>query len=897
MLRTCRASFCRKPWLAAMVGAVVAGVCGAAAGAAIQPAFSPNAAEAVRSLFAANCLACHAGPETDSGVRLDDLPFEITAIETAERWQKVLEVLNSGEMPPAEKPRPDATVKTEALAALSQALVVARKTLGDEGRLTLVRRLNRREYRHTLRDLLGIDLEAAGVDTSSLPDDTGTAAFDTIGSGLFMSSDQFEQYLAIGRAALEAAAADWPRPGAPRPERKTERREAELQARKEIEGLYKGYFLGGYTKAKEWEASGGKPPQDFGFPDEHEARFRIHAYETHAPYLRRYLALPAGDRGAYLMVAANNHHDTEPIAIPASAPPGDYMLRIRIGATAEAPPLRRFVEFGLQGERNDERTDFVSLGTFQVMGTIDQPQVIEIPVRVSPHGPRTWHVREKRFNDGKADAFRHALARGMNGVGLDPALWIDWVEWDGPVPRSRPSPVREHVFDGLAAKGQEADLAKTILRRFGKLAFRGATPSAEFLDRLLAVYRAKRAAGAPPIEAIREPMAVILASPGFLYLADPLAESAERGAGTDGETASRRLSARELATRLSYFLWSSPPDDELLALAASGELSKPDVLATQVDRLLAHEKSHDFAAGFAHQWLGLDRLEFFRFDHELFPDFDEATREAAKREVYETFHTLLSGNLDARKLLASDFVVINGLLAAYYGLDDGGSPVIGDEFRVVKLPADSPRGGLLGMAAILAMGSNGERTSPVERGAWVLRKLMHDPPPPAPANVPQLTRLESKEITTRERLRMHQEQPQCAQCHRVIDPIGYGLENFDAAGRWRTEEHFYGKDWIVKNKLAGKVVKKSWPIEPAGTFHGGPAFNDYFELRAQLATRHGDAFARGLIENLFAYALGRPVSFADADTLDALARAAKDNGFRLRDILQAIVATDEFHTK
>jgi len=523
--------------------------------------------------------------------------------------------------------------------------------------------------------------------------------------------------------------------------------------------------------------------------------------------------------------------------------------------------------------------------------------VIEFPVRVSAHGPRTWHVREKRYNDGHADHFRNRLAVSANGIGLDHALWIDWVEWDGPVSRSRPSPVREHVFDGLAAKGQEADLAKTMLRRFGKLAFRGATPSVEFLDRLLAVYRAKRAGGAEPIEAIREPMAVILASPGFLYLADPLAETADRGTVANGTTASRRLSPRELATRLSYFLWSAPPDDELLALVASGELAEPAVLAKQVDRMLTDPKSHDFAAGFAHQWLGLDRLEFFRFDHELFPDFDEATREAAKREVYETFHTLVSGNLDARNLLASDFVVVNGLLAAYYGLDHGGSPVIGDDFRVVKLPAESPRGGLLGMAAILAMGSNGERTSPVERGAWVLRKLMHDPPPPAPANVPQLTRLESREITTRERLRMHQEEPQCAQCHRVIDPIGYGLENFDAAGRWRTEEHFYGRGWVVKHKLAGKVVKKSWPIEPAGAFYGGPAFRDYFELRQLIATRHGDAFARGLSENLFAYALGRPVSFADADTLDALARKAKANRFRLRDILQAIVATDEFQTK
>jgi hypothetical protein len=890
----------RSRWSSAISVAVAAH--GALAGAALpERAFAPGTEQLIQGFLHASCLECHAGPDTGAGVRLDDLPLDIANVDTAERWQKVLDVLNSGEMPPQEKPRPDEQSKTEVLTALSRALVVARKTLGDQGRTSLVRRVNRREYRHTLRDLLGIDLDAAGVDTSSLPDDTGTAVFDTIGSGLFMSSDQFEQYLAIGRAALAAAAADWPQPGVSQPPRATQRREVELQARKQINGLYEGYFLGGYTKAMEWKASGGKPAKDFGFPDEHEARFRILAYEQHGPYLERYLAMPHGDRGAYLMYANNNHHDTEAIAVPAAAPPGDYVLRVCVGATAEAPPLRRFLEFGLQGANTDEPTDFISLGTFQITGSIDQPQVIEFPVRVSTHGPRTWLVREKRYQDASADRFRNSLAKAANGVGLDHALWIDWVEWDGPIPRARPSLVGAPVCEALTAGGQEFDVAKAMLLRFATLAFRGATPSPEFLERLLAIYKTRRDAGAQPIEAIREPMAVILAAPGFLYLIDPLAEpgisSSDRDPGPGAGLGSRRLSPRELATRLSYFLWSAPPDDELLALAASGELAEPVVLAKQVDRLLAHEKSHDFAAGFVHQWLGLDRLDFFRFDHELFPDFDEATREAAKREVYETFHTLVSGNLDARNLLASDFVVVNGLLAAYYGLDDGGIPVVGDDFRVVKVSPDSPRGGLLGMAAILAMGSNGERTSPVERGAWVLRKLMHDPPPPAPANVPQLTRLESREVTTRERLRMHQEQPQCVQCHRVIDPIGYGLENFDAAGRWRTEEHFYGRGWIVKDTLAGKVLKKSWPIDPAGAFHRGAAFHDYFELRTVIATRHSDAFARGLIENLFAYALGRPVSFADGMTLDALASSAKADQYRLRTILHRIVSSGEFQTK
>jgi mono/diheme cytochrome c family protein len=853
-----------------------------------------------QAFFASHCMKCHSEKAQEGGVRLDDLPFAIATVETAERWQKVLGVLNAGEMPPADEPQPTPDAKLEFLADLSQALAAARKAIGDAGQVTLVRRLNRREYRHTLRDLLGVE-----VDTSSLPADTGTGSFDTIGSGLFMSSDQLEQYLAIGRTAIAAAASDWPKPGDTKPERKTERREAEVAARKQIEGLLNGYFLGGYRKAKEWEAAGADPDKtkDFGFPDKHEAKFRIQAYENHGPYLEHFLAAPHSDKGAWLMYASNNYHDTEAITIPPVAPPGDYLLRLRVAAATDAPQVRRFLEMGTKGSKDDPRGDFETIETFQVTGTIDQPQVLEIPVRVTASGPRTWYFREKRYNDGHADHFQNSLEKAKNGVGRELALWIDWVEWDGPVPSGSPSVIHEQVFGDLPKKGPEGQIVRTILRRFGKLAFRGATPANDFLDRLVTVYETRRKAGDEPLVAIREPMAVMLASPGFLYLADPLAAQSDtdRDDGKtddrdDGDHNTRRLSDRELATRLAYFLWAAPPDAKLLALAASGELRKPTVLAAEVDRMIADEKSHDFAAGFIHQWLGLDRLDFFRFDHQLYPDFDESTREAAKREVYETFHTLLADNGDARELLKSDVVVVNGLLATYYGLDDAGTTVTGDAFRIVKLGPKSPRGGLLGMAAILAMGSNGERTSPVERGAWVLRKLLNNPPPPAPPNIPQLARLESKPVTTRERLRMHQEQPQCAQCHRSIDPIGMGLENFDAAGRWRTEEHFYGRGWVVKDKVAGKVVQQSWPIEPAGAFHNGPSFQNFYELRDEIATAHGDAFVHGLIENLFAYAIGRPVSFADAEAIEAMSQAAARDG-GVKSIVQRLVASEEFQRK
>jgi hypothetical protein len=364
------------------------------------------------------------------------------------------------------------------------------------------------------------------------------------------------------------------------------------------------------------------------------------------------------------------------------------------------------------------------------------------------------------------------------------------------------------------------------------------------------------------------PLSVILASPGFLYLNEP-----------NNADERRELTDRELAVRLSYFLWSAPPDRELLALASRGELSNPDILRQQVDRLIADSRSDEFVAGFLHQWLDMERLDFFQFDTTLHREFDESTRSAARQEVYHSFAHLLRDPEGGRlgKLLKSDTVFINGLLATYYGING----VTGDEFQQVSLPDDSPRGGLLGMAAIHAMGSDGIESSPVERGAWVLRHLLNDPPPPAPPNVPQLSRLADQPLTTRQKLAAHMEEAQCASCHRKIDPIGFGLENFDAAGKWRTEE---GRG------------KNAHPIDPADQFHNGPAFADYFELRDIIAEREPD-FARGFTEHLIGYALGRPFGFTDEDLAKEIVAAAMNENFAVSAFVQMLVGSEWFQRK
>lgn len=829
-----------------------------------------------RTFFEKHCLDCHTGDATSSGVRLDTLDAAIDSVAAAERWQRVVGVLNSGEMPPPDEPQPAADEKMELLASASRALQRARRVLGDQGQAAGMRRLNRREHEASLVALFGLP-----ADVDGLPADTGNAAFDTIGTALYMSSDHFEHALAIGTRSAAKAIAAWRRALAGPVEPAVVRTEAETHFRASVSGLLNNHLFTGYKKVKAWDAAGGKrPPSDFGLRDEADAAWRRLQYETHGPYLAQLLCLPGSDKGAFLATHFNNFPHTVVARLPDNAPPGRYVLRVRLAATAAAPPLRRFVEIGTNpGDTNDNSAANYRLGSVhQVTGTMDKPQVLEIPVTAYDGEERRWLCREKTAIAG--EFFHFHLARAENGVGPDPAIWIDWVETEGPLPEPALDASLRELFgtsaDDVAVPG--------IVERIVARAVRGADVPTRLVERVAALFAERRAEGVEFDAALAEAIGVVLASPEFLYVSG--------GADTlDGE-----LTAQELAVRLALFVTAAPPDAELVAAARAGRLDTPAGREAEVRRLVAAPGALAFARHFTHQWLGLDRLDFFRFEPQLHRYFDEGTRQAAKAEVYHTFHHLVAQNHPPRLLLTSDFVVVNGLLAAYYGLGGESDPVVGDKFRAVSLPPDSPRGGLLGMAAILGMGSNGERTSPVERGAWVLRKLLADPPPDAPANVPQLSRLESAAVNTRERLRMHQEQPQCAQCHRLIDPIGLGLENFDAGGLWRTSEEVYKTAPLHPGGPVGKIATHAFPIEPAGALYGGPAFRDFLELRARIA-EHDEAFLRGLVENLLAYGIGRPVSFSDGEAVAGLVEAARRQDRGLADLIVALVETPAFRKR
>ena len=660
-----------------------------------------------------------------------------------------------------------------------------------------------------------------------------------------------------------------------------QRREVELHANAKVGGTYNGYFKGGYEKGKAFLDTG--TPQK-GIVDEWEANFRIRQFEEKGPAYLCYLDDPLTQAGSFLTISEVNKE--EYIALPPehpsgwkktdhiveSLPPGTYKLRCRIGAVEGASTERHFVDLGAVPDKEH----FDRLATFQITGSTDEPEIIELLVQLTKDSPRKFALREKR--DVKADVDRDREARKENGVGIKPALWIDWVEWEGPLDASNESG-RKNWLITEADEPEESLRAQKMIKQFALEAFRGVEPEAEYIDRLTGLFVIRREAGDSFDTAIRLPLSIVLASPGFLYLSEP-----------NNADDRRQLTDRELAVRLAYFLWSAPPDHELLELAQQQQLSQPEMLRQQVDRMIADERSDEFVSGFVHQWLDMERLDFFQFDTRLYRDFDESTRAAAREEVYQSFAHLLRVGEDGRisQLLKSDTIFINGLLATYYGIEG----VTGDEFQEVSLPAGSPRGGLLGMAAIHAMGSDGVVSSPVERGAWVLRHLLHDPPPPAPPNVPQISRLQGEILTTRERLRVHQEEAQCASCHRKIDPIGLGLENFNAAGKWRTTDSYQARD--KRGRGVGK--KKTWDVDPSGAIYNGPSFADYFELRDIVVSRQDD-FARGFTEHLIEYALGRPFGFTDEDFAEEVVQAAKIKDYAVSEFVHAVVQSKAFHSK
>lgn len=391
----------------------------------------------------------------------------------------------------------------------------------------------------------------------------------------------------------------------------------------------------------------------------------------------------------------------------------------------------------------------------------------------------------------------------------------------------------------------------------------------------LALYDKLRADKPSFVEAIKVPLAAILTSPHFLYMVEPEAAADKP----------RPLNQFELASRLSYFLWSSMPDDQLYNLAAQGVLKDPQVLSGEFNRMLASPKADAFVKNFTGQWLGLRKVGANPPVTTLYPQYDRHLEISIVRETEGFFREILKNDLDARNLIKSDFVTINERLARFYGIPG----VKGDAIRRVPVPAGVTRGGLVTQASILSITSNGTRTSPVVRGVWVLRTLLNSDPGLPVANVGEIA---SKvpgidKATVRQRLQIHREAPACARCHNQIDPLGFSLENYNATGEWREREgHGYN----------GRIEQDDPVIDTSSTMPDGTAIKGVQGLQAQLLKKE-DLFLNALAHQLTTYALGRELGFADQASVRDSVAAMKRQKYTLRSLLQSIVTSPAFQTK
>lgn len=765
-----------------------------------------------------NCISCHGEKKQKGKLRFDQLDFSISDKDEALHYQDILDVLNSGEMPPEEEEQPAKAELEGVMAELTEGLFEARKRLASTGGRVEMRRLNRREYAATIRHLFGFEPPA-----TRLPPDDDTENFDTVGRRQHFTSEHLDHYYELAQEILEVGF-KW-----------SGRREPSKIVAQQPEDFWTERYR---NDLENWKEGKGKVVR--------LSRIR-----------REYLALPKVETGVYLSEPLRHLSYTRVVD-----PRGSYRIRIKAGIEGEVQPFRRFV-------RVHQGTEEIA-GVFRIDGTTDKPSESVVELRpASLNGKLSGYVSEDRSGAWLS----HYLKSLKQHHGVDPGkeglIWIDSIAVEGPFYPEKRSFFEALLYPEPPIEGKRSTLswndgnARELIERFTRVAFRRRPLEPRYIDGLFAYFKKQRSKNLPFEKAMVNTLAVVLSSPGFVFLNEQENEDPK----------SRILSPREIAIRLSYFLTSGPPNDQFYQTVEKGATVNKEAYHKGIDDLL-NNNSRRFAEGFGSQWADFVRLDSISVSKE-FPTYNAGMRHSIKQEVIAYFQTLVTENLPVSRLIKSDFMTINAQLATLYGIPN----VTTNEFVKVKLPADSPRGGYLSQAAFLVAGSNGERTSPTVRGMILMNRFLNDMPPPPPPNVPELGSGVDRPLTNRQLVELHQSRVQCSSCHRKMDAIGLALENFDLIGRWReTEKYSHRKEEEI-------VINGSLP--------GGKPFSSYKEFQNTLLA-HEEDLARNMLESLLVYALGRDIEFTDAPHLDEMMNKLRPNGFRMRDMIHAVAESPLF---
>jgi Protein of unknown function (DUF1592)/Protein of unknown function (DUF1588)/Protein of unknown function (DUF1587)/Protein of unknown function (DUF1595)/Protein of unknown function (DUF1585)/Planctomycete cytochrome C len=838
-----------------------------------------------------HCHECHNSETKEGGLDLTGLKLELAQPENFARWVKIHDRIRSGEMPPKDQPRPPAAEVTAVSDELKRSLLQAEQSQrAAEGR-RVVRRLTRAEYENTIRDLFDMPGIALAGD---LPADGSAHGFDKNSDALDISHVNLSKYIEAADHVLDYAIAT--RPVAPTVQtmRISLANNGGFVAHVIMNG--DGVLLKDKQPDPDFPPAGEQNHLDQGAhermgsfePDSTVGLFR-HEDESLSPYFIDHVTIY----------------------------PGSYRVRTSLWSfqwdkgqvlPARGTEAARLSVVQLTGDgRGGQHPSYV-------LGYYDAPSM-----QSTEHELVTWlnHNELIGFNTASLAPVANYSRKGRAMAFTGPGIACDWLDVEGPLhavwppvshkvlfdelplvefkaethPGVRP-PVRKRVRQ-LSGKNRPdsepglftvlsdkpLDAAAQLLARFLPRAFRRPVV-AEVQAAYVALVDERLKAGDCFETAMRYAYRAALCSPEFLYHIEPVG----------------RLDDEALACRLAYFLWNSLPDEQLLTRAAAKTLHEPEVLKAEVERLLKSPKSHRFVADFLGQWLKLRQIAANDPDRTLYPEFNPYLQDSMVAETRAYFRELLDHNLDASTLVKSDFAMLNEKLAVHYGIPG----VSGSQIRRVTLPPDCPRGGFLTQAAILKVTANGTTTSPVPRGAFVMDRILGQPPEPPPANVAAVEPDVRGTTTIREQLAKHRSEKVCASCHAKLDPPGFALESFDVIGGYRTRYRSIGEGLPAERGLIDPFIglgfKLGPVVDPSGVLPDERAFQDIREFEALIAA-NPQPLLKNLAQQLAIYSTGREIGFSDREAIEAIVIRTQAQQGGVRTLVHELIQSPLFQTK
>ncbi|MYB17988.1 MAG: DUF1592 domain-containing protein [Holophagales bacterium] len=816
----------------------------------------------VARLLEVSCLRCH-DVETETPLDLENLGYDLDDRGIFRKWVRVFERLEAGEMPPPGTRRPPKPVVDAALDALARDLETADLAARAAGQ-TPPRRLTGLEYEYTVEDLLLIEENLARL----LPAESASAGFDTLATEQGISPLHLRSYLEAADRALDAAIRLGPRPRSAAhlidyPSNPASYQMVRQSVSKKLDDAVAMFVDEDHHNTSGSFSARNLRSDSHGFSVVHPGLYRVsvdaYPYQASTPV-------------TLLLVRAN--------------PNGDWTL---LGA------------FDLVNGES---------GTFEVVTFLHPtdyvfPEVADLDWHTEVEGfyapIEDWSPAAQVVAAGKGLGRRLLNNRVYHPIFYHPTeILVDGAATyegegvavrslaiEGPLLDAWPPPSTRRLFDGITIDAA-GDLQLTkdpyehvvdVLSHLVPLAFRRPAEAGE-VDAFASLARPAIAAGREFVDAVRVPLRAVLSAPQFLYHDDRPGE----------------LDDFALATRLSYFLWKSLPDEELFAAAREGRLSEPGVMARQVERMLDDEKARRFIGDFVGQWLRLYEIELTSPDERLYPEYDDLLHHALQEETRLFFTELVKSDLGVRNLIDSDFTFLNRRLAEHYGIPG----VEGQHMRKVSLPDDSVRGGVLTQASVLKVTANGTTTSPVFRGSFVLSNLLGRPPNPPPANAGSVEPDIRGATTIREILAQHRRDPTCNVCHRAIDPPGFALEAFDPTGGFRTRYRSSGEGDTPTGTLYGRPIleyKDGPPVDSGGVTPEGSSFSGIAEYKRLLLKEEEDQIARHFISQLVVYATGAEIGFADRDELSRLVARSREGGYGVRAIIHNVTQSPLFRER